>query len=159
MKNYTMILLAGAFLVWFVYFYSPKTKPQAPYPTPIPSGSEVTKTFGPNGPRMNIIEYAVAEGDTIASVAQRHGISVETIQLANNFQGERIEVGQVLKILPVTGVAHKVIKGDTLKSVAKKYKVEEKAILDFPGNKFADTQKHSLITGDTLIIPSGNPHP
>ncbi|MBI4038317.1 M23 family metallopeptidase [Candidatus Daviesbacteria bacterium] len=105
-------------------------------------------------PRSEIIEYKVESGDTLSGVAKKFGISSDTIKWANNLDSiHTIKPGEVLKILPVTGVAHSVKSGDTLESVAKKYQAEPQAIMDFPFNDVPDD--FSLKVGQVLIVPDG----
>lgn len=107
-------------------------------------------------PRDEIIEYEVVGGDTISSISQKFGISVNTILWANNLdEDDTLRPGDKLKILPVTGVAHKVASGETIYSIAKKYQAEPQAILDFPFNEVGDDL--ALRVGQTLIVPDGVP--
>lgn len=105
-------------------------------------------------PRDKDIEYTVVNGDTLAEIAQKFNISVDTIKWANNLTTSRVNPGQVLKILPVTGVVHTISKGETIASIADKYKTTTQKIIDFPYNQFAD-DKYSLIVGQSLVVPDG----
>lgn len=127
-----------------------------PFPNgPILSGLQDTRTAISQKPRSEIEDYKVAEGDTLSSIAQKKGISTETIRWANDIQGDYIRPGLILKILPVSGVSHTVKEGDSLESVAKKYSAEGQAILDFPFNDVPDDFR--LKKGQLLIIPDGSP--
>lgn len=108
-----------------------------------------------NKVRDSIIDYKVQSGDTVASIANKFGISVETIRWANAFTGDKIKVNQNLKILPVTGIAHTVTKGDTVYSIAKKYDADSQAIVDFPFNTFTDDETFELAIGQIVIVPDG----
>lgn len=105
--------------------------------------------------RDSIIDYTVLSGDTVSSVAQKFGVSADTIRWQNNLTGDKIKVGSTLEILPVTGVAHKVVKGDTVYSIAKKYDAEAQAIVDFPFNSFSNDETFELAIGQTVIVPDG----
>lgn len=106
--------------------------------------------------RSEIEEYTVKSGDTLSTIAEKYGISVDTIKWANDLDGVNlVKPGDKLNILPVSGVAVKVKSGDTLESIAKKYSADAQAILDFPFNDVPDNQQ--LTTGQTLIIPDGAP--
>ena len=107
-------------------------------------------------PRDQIVDYEVKGGDTVSQIGENFGVSVETVRWANDLSdvGE-ILPGQILKILPVSGVAHKVVKGDTIYTLAKKYSAESQAILDFPFNDIGDNL--SLKAGQVLIVPDGSP--
>src|SRR3989344_3979602 len=69
--------------------------------------------------------------------------------------GDRIKIGQALEILPVTGIAHKVSKGDTVYSIAKKYDAVAQAIVDFPFNTFSNDETFELAIGQIVIVPDG----
>jgi murein DD-endopeptidase MepM/ murein hydrolase activator NlpD len=71
------------------YYGSPQTaKPPAPPP--------VTQASGPR--------IKVQSGDTLSSLSRRHGVSINTIQTANNLSDARLRVGQTL-IMPGADVA------------------------------------------------------
>lgn len=127
-----------------------------PFPNgPVVTGFQDTHTDISQKPRSETIEYQIESGDTISGVAQKFGISADTIKWTNNLTGDQIKPGDTLKILPVTGVSHSVKSGDTLESVAKKYSAEQQAILDFPFNDIPDD--FSLKVGQLLIVPEGSP--
>jgi len=107
-------------------------------------------------PRDKIIEYTIAEGDTVSSIAEKFGISTDTVLWQNNLgKTDKIKPGQSLEILPATGVSHKVAKGDTVYSVAKKYDSSEQSMVDFPYNAFVNDETFELAIGQILIVPDG----
>lgn len=105
--------------------------------------------------RDEVISYTVQKGDTISSIAEKFGVSEDTIKWANNLTSDSITIGDDLDILPVTGVAHKVAAGDTIYTIAKKYNINAQGIVDFPFNDFANPQTFSLVTGQIVIVPDG----
>ena len=114
------------------------------------------QTFVSDKVRDKVMEYTVQEGDTVSSIAEKFGVSQDTIRWQNNLQSkESIKVGQVLQILPVTGVVHKVQKGDTVYSIAKKYDSSPQAVVDFPYNTFTNDETFELAIGQTVVIPDG----
>ena len=107
-------------------------------------------------PRDKIIEYEVQEGDTISGVADKFGISQDTILWQNNLSvSDRIKPGQALEILPVAGISYKVAKGDTVYSIAKKFDSSPQAIVDFPFNTFVNDETFELAVGQSIIVPDG----
>lgn len=127
-----------------------------PFPNgPVVAGSLDTHTNISEKPRSEIIDYKVESGDTISSIGQKFGISTDTIKWANDLTSDSIKPGDILKILPVTGVSYTVKSGDTLASVAKKFSAEQQAIVDFPFNDIPDD--FSLKAGQLLIVPDGTP--
>ena len=104
--------------------------------------------------RTSPIEYEVQNGDTLSTIARRFGISVNTIQWANDLTKlHYIRPGDKLVILPSSGVMHSVVRGESLKSIAKKYDVSEKEILTY--NRLANANQIRI--GQKLIIPGGSP--
>ena len=106
--------------------------------------------------RDKIIVYSVLEGDTVGTIAEKFGVSTDTILWQNNLNSKAsIKLGQVLEILPVTGISHKVSKGDTVYSIAKKYDTSPQAMVDFPYNTFVNDETFELAIGQTIIVPDG----
>lgn len=99
-----------------------------------------------------ILEYVVQSGDTISSVAEKFGISIETILWANNLtKTSSLRSGQKLIILPVSGVLYHVKKDDTLSNIAETYQAKTSEITAF--NELSD--EGDIYVGDILIIPNG----
>ena len=105
--------------------------------------------------RDKIIEYKVQSGDTLSKVADKFGVSLETIRWQNSLTKDVIKEGQILKILPVTGVSHTVKKGDTVYSIAKLYDTSAQAVVDFPFNTFTNDETFALAIGQVIIVPDG----
>lgn len=106
-------------------------------------------------PRDQIITYPVEKGDTLSKIAEKFGVSVDTIKWANDLKRDGLSVGQELKIPPVTGVVHKVRGGETIYTIAKKYKTDPQKIVNFPFNDFADLDTFALNVGQALVVPDG----
>lgn len=105
--------------------------------------------------RDKIIEYEVQAGDNIKTISEKFGVDEDTVRWQNSLTGDRIKIGQKLEILPITGVAHKVQKGDTVYSIAKRYDTEPQAIVDFPFNTFSNDETFELAIGQLIIVPDG----
>jgi murein DD-endopeptidase MepM/ murein hydrolase activator NlpD len=107
-------------------------------------------------PRDKVITYSVEKGDTIETIAKKFDISTDTIKWENDINDRDIlSIGQELKILPVTGILHKVSQGETIYTIAEKYKTNEQGIVDFPFNTFANPETFALVTGQMVIVPGG----
>jgi len=106
-------------------------------------------------PRDSIVNYSVVGDDTLASIAKKFNISVDTIKWTNNLKTDTIKPGQSLKIPPVTGVVHKVVSGETIYTIAKKYSTDAQKIVNFPFNDFTDLDSFGLTAGQTLYVPDG----
>jgi len=105
--------------------------------------------------RRGIITYTVQTGDTLYGLAQKFGISADTIMWANGRLADHpdlLEIGQVLIILPVDGIYHTVQKGETLAQIAEKYKVDVSAILECEYNNLEGAD---IVPGQKIIVPGG----
>jgi murein DD-endopeptidase MepM/ murein hydrolase activator NlpD len=78
-------------------------------------------------------------------------VSINTIKWANDLKNGVIHEGDVLVILPVNGLRYTVQKGDTLPSVAKKYKADQAEIAEYNSLDSGS----ALAVGDVIIIPGG----
>ena len=106
--------------------------------------------------RDSVVKYTVLDGDTVSSIAQKFGISTDTIRWQNNLTSkDSIKVGQELEILPITGIAHKVNKGDTVYSIAKKYDIDPQGIVNYPFNTFVNDETFELAIGQVIMVPEG----
>lgn len=108
-------------------------------------------------PRDQVITYTVEQGDTLGKVAEKFGVSIDSIKWANDLKRDSLSIGQELKIPPVTGIVHKVREGETVYSIAKRYKTDAQKIVNFPFNDFADLDTFALNVGQTLVVPDGVP--
>ncbi len=103
----------------------------------------------------DVLTYEVEEGDSLESIAEDFGILVDTLFNANNLpRGTKLKPGDKLSILPVDGVRHTVKSGDTIQSIALKYKADADRIIAFNG--LADDGR--IAVGLVLIIPGGEFH-
>ena len=95
--------------------------------------------------------YVVRPGDTLSEIATLFNVSVNTIAWANNLSTRTIREGQTLVILPISGVRHTIVKGDTIAKVAKKYKADAEEIAQY-NDLSLDS---SLAVGEIILIPDG----
>ncbi len=115
--------------------------PPAPPATPVPRG---------------IIALEVSRGDSLAGLARLFGVTPETIAWANGLDVDAaLQPGQVLTILPVSGVLHTVRRGETLNDIAAAYGVDAAAIA--ATNNLAGLD--DLRVDQALVIPGGRPLP
>lgn len=96
--------------------------------------------------------YTVTDGDTIAGIASKFGISTNTVLWANGLDGnDIIKIGDHITILPVTGVLHAVASGDTVLGLAKKYNAKPEEIIAY--NNLGEDAGLSI--GQKIIVPEG----
>ena len=124
----------------------------------IVDGSALIQEAGIIGTQADIVEarstqislYVVRQGDSLAQIAKMFGVSVNTIVWANTIKGS-IHEGDELIILPISGINHIVKKGDTIRSLASKYRADMGDIISY--NSLNAT--NSLVVGTSLVIPDG----
>jgi LysM repeat protein len=127
----------------------------SPLPPAFVSG-KVFASIDETAKRKEIIEYVVEEGDTLDSIAQKFGISLETLLWANDLnKNSLVKPGKRLIILPVDGVLHQVKEGDTIFEIAKKYQAKVENIISF--NELEGP--NDIYIGDILVIPGGKMPP
>lgn len=128
------------------------------------SGNTVSRladshTSIPYRTRRNIIIYSVQAGDTVQGIAAAFGLKPETLMWANpaiEDLPDLLRIGQEVVILPIDGVYHEVKEGDTLASIAAKYKVDIDAITG-AANEWNGLQPpaYTIAAGMQLIVAGG----
>ncbi len=100
----------------------------------------------------NVVNYVVESGDSPASIADSFGITTDTVLWANKLKsGEVIRPGDILRILPISGVEHKIASKETLEAIAKKYKAKSEDIIVYNSLPASGEIK----VGEYLIVPNG----
>jgi murein DD-endopeptidase MepM/ murein hydrolase activator NlpD len=134
--------------------------PRGGAPQSVDNGSlikaAVPHTTIPERPRLEVITYTVQTGDSVFGIAGRFDISPQTIMWSNGRLEDNpdlLSVGQELVILPTSGVYHMVEEGDTVESIAQKYKVEVSAIAAYEVNGLKEP--YELTAGMALVVPGG----
>jgi murein DD-endopeptidase MepM/ murein hydrolase activator NlpD len=111
----------------------------------------------PIRPRLSVITHTVQAGETTQSIAESYNLDPTTLLWSNPKLEEvpdLLRIGQEVVILPVDGVYHTVIEGDTLESIAEKYKVTVEAITELSFNDLR-APVYRIQTGMKLIVPGG----
>jgi LysM repeat protein len=117
----------------------------APFEKPLTNNQTTVAT-------KSIISYTIESGDTLSSIAQKFGISINTILWENNLSlNSYLRLGAKLTILPVTGISYTVKSGDTLNSIAKKFGSTTDKILVYNNLESAT----GLKIKQKIIIPDG----
>ena len=99
----------------------------------------------------DISSYTVQPGDTLSGVASKFNITSQTISWANNLDdADMIKPGQVLTILPISGLLYNVAAGDTADSIAATYSANAAQILSFN-----NAEVKGLTPGMNIIVPDG----
>ncbi len=108
--------------------------------------------YEPEDVKKVIIEYVVVPGDTPGSIAEKFGVSLDTILWANNLtKNSAVKLDQKLVIPPVSGIIHHVKDGDTISAIATKYKANTEEMIAF--NELSS--EGDIYLGDVIIVPNG----
>ncbi len=116
-------------------------------------------TIIPTRPRSDAQTYLVEAGDSVFGIAQKFKLKPETVLWANslllNDNPNMLSTEQNLTIPAADGILYKVKTGDTIESLAKKYKADPEDIVSWPSNKI-DIADPQLVVGATILIPGGS---
>jgi LysM repeat protein len=97
-------------------------------------------------------EYTVEEGDSVRTIAQQFGVSNETIIWENDLTDpDLVSIGQVLHILPFSGLIHEVRPGDTVASIANGYDARVDDVIS--ANHLQPP--YVIVVGQKLAVPGG----
>lgn len=106
--------------------------------------------------RRGIVVHTVQEGDRLFDLAERYGVSVDTLRWSNEIANpDHLVPGQKLRVLPVSGVLHRLGPDETLVHVARRYGADLAAIIavnDFPN-------PDQVPAGTEVIVPGARPQP
>ena len=98
--------------------------------------------------KKDIIHYKTVAGDTVSNLAQKFGITSDTIKLSNDISSENLEAGITLIISPVNGIVYKVQNGDTPQSVASKFRADLPQVIAF------NDAERGLSIGELIVLPN-----
>jgi len=116
----------------------------------------VVDTTRPTEARAGIITYTVQPGDTVEAIAVRFGLQPSTLVWSNEAVEEtpdRLDIGQVLYVLPTDGIWYTVQAEDTLESIASKFKAKVEDIVASPLNGLSNAS--NLLPGQKIVVPKG----
>ena len=116
----------------------------------------------------NYVSYTIEKGDTLYSIANKFGTTVDKIKQDNNLTSNNLVVGNILIVNDNTNVSsvkecfgegnfstndrvYTVVKGDNLYSIANKYGVSVDSI-----KRLNNLTSNDLSIGQTLLIPDSN---
>ena len=117
-------------------------------------------TLIPSRERRGVITYTVQAGDTLFGIAGQFGLRPESVLWANydalQDNPHLLNPGMELAIPPVNGIVYTVETGDTVESIAEKYKVTSDAVYTagFEWNQLKPGDQP--VVGVSLIIPGGS---
>jgi surface antigen/LysM repeat protein len=99
----------------------------------------------------DVIRYRAVQGDTLRALASTYGLSVNTLVWSNTGAVDRLAAGQEILIPPVDGVLVTVQPSDSVDALARKYRAESDAVIEF---NFLEHPER-LVASSYLMIPYG----
>lgn len=101
-----------------------------------------------------VATYTVERGDSLYSIANRFGTTVDTLKKLNNLTNNLLSIGQILKLpttedISTTEESYIVQSGDTLYSIARKFNTNVNELIRL--NNLSGT---ALRVGQILKLPS-----
>lgn len=124
------------------------TSPEGPHRLLVPIGNgdlvPLAKDAIAKAPKINYQNHQIRQGDTLSGIARQYGVSVAALKKANQLRSNTIRADRNL-VIPVRGnsiiavaapasqqnkqVVHRVKRGDTLWSIARRYQVRLQELL------------------------------
>jgi LysM repeat protein len=105
---------------------------------------------------LQLQSYSVRGGDSVSALAERFGVSPETIVWANDLaDADLLRIGDTLEIPPVTGVLHRVRPGDTVADLVSIYGGAIREVIEI--NRLS--APFIITIGQALMIPGGKVPP
>jgi murein DD-endopeptidase MepM/ murein hydrolase activator NlpD len=108
----------------------------------------------PVAPRTDVVQYTVAAGDTIESVAAKFNVMPETVMGSNGIfdQSEQLPEGRTLAVPPIDGMFYVPNEGDTLDTIARRFQADPAAIVSYAPNAI---EGGVVQPGKPIVVPGG----
>ena len=110
----------------------------------VPTGSDIVDIN-----ITNYVDYRIVSGDTLYSISNRYGVSVDELKSLNNLPNNNLSVGQVIKVPIMDTTVYTVKRGDTLYSIAREYNVTPNELMSYN-----NLTSNLLSIGQILRIPN-----
>lgn len=105
--------------------------------------------------RVQVAKHAVKTGESIWRIAQRYGVSTQTIVAANKIKEKTvIQAGDTLRIPDRAGIFVKTKKKESLTEIAKRYKLPAETV-----RKANGLDQQIIAKGEELFLPGAKPLP
>ena len=100
--------------------------------------------------RKDITKYITVAGDTVTSLANKYGITSDSIRWSNGINGDQLPVGKELLIPPRSGIVYMVKSSDTVDSIVSRFMANKDQLVTFN-----DIEISGLPVGEYILIPDG----
>ncbi len=116
------------------------------------SNPTVTDHSGSVFTDKQVENYTVNEGDTLATIAKAHNITVDTIKFNNGLDKDALKAGQKLNIMPQDGILVRMTETATVESLAREYGVDIEALAE--GNDVS--VRAEFKSGEIVMVPGND---
>jgi surface antigen len=99
----------------------------------------------------DIKTYVTVAGDTISSIADKFGVTSDSIRWSNNLSGDAVSPGKKLLIPPVNGIVYTVASGENATTIAVKFNADPNKVI-----AFNDAEITGLKPGQLILVPDGS---
>jgi surface antigen len=100
--------------------------------------------------KNDIVKHTVQEGETVTSVAQKYGVTSDSVRWSNGIIGDALQVNQDIHIPPVNGIVYTVRSGDTIDSLAERFSANRAQLI-----ADNDAEVAGLVVGERILIRGG----
>lgn len=98
-----------------------------------------------------VIEYTVAEGENVDTVAAKYGVTADQIRWSNGLKTVEVAAGTVLYVPSTSGIVYTVKSGDTIDSIVEKYGSNSDEII-----ALNDLEVSGIVEGSRILIKGGS---
>ena len=98
-----------------------------------------------------IVSYVAQNGDNVATIAAKYGVSDQTVRWANNLSGDAVSEGANLSIPTIDGVVYTMKEGDNLADVVSKYRSNLEEVI-----AVNDLTDENVAPDSRILLPNGD---
>jgi len=106
-----------------------------------------------SGHTRGVIKHVVEKGETIDSIIKKYSlknVTVKQVRWSNGLKKAEVKAGATLYLPSVSGIVHKVKKGETIDSIVKTYRTNREQFV-----ALNDLEDGGLKVGSLVILPGG----
>jgi murein DD-endopeptidase MepM/ murein hydrolase activator NlpD len=98
------------------------------------AGYDILEELPPPDQGLFYVVYRVVKGDTVSEIADRYGVTTDSIVTFNGITNARaLSIGKYLKIPTLNGILYAAKKGDTAETLAASYEISADRIKELNG--------------------------
>ncbi len=133
---------------------APSPAPPALAPSATPARDASSSALSPAAYQPILeAEHQVQPGETLSAIAQKWGVTTETLVMNNAGVTDRdmLKIGQKLRVPPRDGLLYEVRLGESILVIASRYGVDAGAIVSEPANRLSSPDM--VREGQVVLVP------